>query len=122
MEKKITQKQCFEEIINVLNGEQPTIPTDEVIDFLNGRIELLNKKSSNKKPTKTQEANEALKDVILQVLEDMGRPATASEIIADDRIGKDISNQKMTSLLTQLKKAGAVVRTEEKGKAVFAVV
>ena len=120
MEKKTTQREYFTEIMNVLGGAEPTIPTDEVVAFVQTRIDLLDKKSSNKKPTKEQEANEELKGVILQIITDFGRPVTASEVLSDDRIEKGTSGQKITSMLTQLKNAGKVVRTEEKGTAFFA--
>ena len=40
-------------------------------------------------------------------------------IATDPRIG--VSNQKVTSLLTQLKKDNKVVRSEDKGKVFFSV-
>lgn len=121
MEKKTTQKEYFTELIKVLNGEETTISTNEFVEFLQGRIDLLDKKSSNKKPTKVQEANEEMKDLILQIMTDFDRPVTSSEILADDRIEKGTSGQKVTSMLTQLKNANKIVRTEDKGKAYFAI-
>lgn len=121
MDKKTTQKEYYTELIKILNKEESSIPISEFVEFLQGRIDLLDKKSSNKKPTKVQEANEEMKDLILQIMTDFDKPVTSSEILADARIEKGTSGQKITSMLTQLKNAKKVIRTENKGKAYFAI-
>ena len=114
MANKKTQKDFFNEIIEVLNE----VGRDDLVEFCEDRIEKLNRKSTNKKPTKAQVENESIKATILEVLEEMGT-ASVTVLATDPRIG--VSNQKVTSLLTLLKKEGKVVRTEEKGKAFFSV-
>lgn len=121
MEKKTTQKEYFTDIINVLNGGEPTIPVEESIEFLNGRIAQLDKKSASKKPTKTQEENVVLKETIVNILTEMGTPVTASSILTDNRIPAGTSLPKVVSLLTALVKSGEVVRTTDKRKAYFSV-
>lgn len=110
MEKKMTKKEMFTQIMGVL--------TDEVqIDFLKHEIELLDKKSASKKPTKTQEMNEGLKTTILTVLSDEGM--TASEVLASSTEFTGLSNQKITALLGQLVKEGKVIKNTDKKKSVF---
>ena len=114
MANKKTQKDFFNEIIEVLNEVGRT----DLVEFCEDRIEKLSRKSSSTKPTKTQVENEGIKDTILEVLAELGS-ASATMIATDPRIG--VSNQKVTSLLTQLKKDNKVVRSEDKGKVFFSV-
>ena len=121
--KKITKKDMFNEIIKMMNGEQMSVSTQAVIDFANHEIELLNKKSSSSsgKPTKTQLENEGYKEVILEALATADKPMTISELMeyADGLAG--LKNQRVSALMTQLKNAGKVIRTEEKKKAYFSL-
>ena len=121
--KKITKKDMFNEIIKMMNGEQMSVSTQAVIDFANHEIELLNKKSSSSsgKPTKTQIENEGYKEVILEALATADKPMTISELMeyADGLAG--LKNQRVSALMTQLKNAGKVIRTEEKKKAYFSL-
>ena len=123
MEKKITKKEMFTMIANAIDtyisecGEENGFNAD-MVAFIDREIELLNKKSDSKKPTKTQIENESIKEVILEVLAEMGA-VSATMIATDPRVG--VSNQKVTALLRQLKDEGKVVRSEDKGKALFSV-
>jgi len=114
MANKMTQKQYFEAFIEVFKE----IGRDDLVAFCEDRIEKLGRKSTSKKPTKTQVENEGIKDTILEVLGEVS-PATATMIATDPRV--NVSNQKVSSLLTQLRKEGLVKRTEEKGKAYFSL-
>lgn len=114
MANKKTVVEMFTEIMNV-----PGL-TQEQKDFLARRIELTNKKNANgaNKPTKTQVENEGIKEQILSILSSAEQPMTVADIM--EAVGID-SNQKVTSLLTQLKKNDKVIRTEVKGKAYYAL-
>ena len=74
--------------------------------------------SADRKPTKTQEANEAIKTEILAFLAD-GELHTVSEIMCGVVSLEDASNQKASALVRQLVEAGAVIREEVKRKAYF---
>ena len=115
MANKKTQKDFFEEIIALAqeNGR------DDLVAFAKDRIEKLGRKSTSKKPTKTQVENETIKDAILEVLAELDTPTSATAIATDARIG--VSNQKVTALLRQLVADEKVTRTEEKGKAFFSI-
>ena len=116
MANKMTQKDYFNEIIAVVSE----VGRDDLVAFCEDRIEKLSRKSGgSKKPTKTQIENEGVKDTIVEVLGEIA-PATATAIATDPRVG--VSNQKVTALLKQLVTDGRVVRTEDKGKALFSVV
>ena len=111
MEKKITKKEMFAQIREVVADNA------DMVAFIDHEIELLNKKSSAKKPTATQVANEGIKDTILGVLGTDGM--TVSEVIAssDDLAG--LSNQKISALLKQLVTEGKAVKGTDKKKSVF---
>ena len=76
--------------------------------------------SADRKPTKTQKENEAIKAEILAYLAD-GGSHTVSEIIAGTPALNGASNQKASSLIRQLKDSGLIVRTEIKRKAYFSL-
>ena len=95
--------------------------TDEVKDKIAKIKASYEKKSSTsgeKKPTANQVANEALKEAIYAEMEDntiyrVGDMLKAFTCLAG------LSAPKVTALMTQLKDAGKVVRTEDKGKAFY---
>ncbi len=112
---KITKREMFEQIKSHLTN------ADEIA-FIDHELELLAKKNSykNTKPTKTQIANEGLKEQIAQVLSNADAPMTASEVLKALN-DAELSGSKVTSMLTQMKNDGRVVRTEEKRKAYFSI-
>ena len=114
MANKKTQKDFFNEIIEVLNE----VGRDDLVAFCNDRIDKLSRKSSSKKPTKAQVENEGIKATILEVLGEVA-PATATMIATDPRV--NVSNQKVSALLKQLIEVGTVVKTVDKGKSLFSL-
>ena len=115
---KKTVVQMYEEILAI-----PTL-TAEQKAFIEKRIEITKKKNENRgeaKPTKTQLENEGIKTVILNTLAGVGRSTTISDLMKSSAELGTYSNQKLSSLLTQLLKDKAVVRTEVKGKAYYAL-
>ena len=113
MEKKITKR----EVINAMLAEEAIVANEVYVNFLNHELELLDKKSSNRKPTKNQEANVTLKENIVNVLAEAEAPMTATEIAK----AVDVTVQKVSSMLTQLKDDNKVVKTFDKRKAFFSV-
>ena len=90
----------------------------ELSQFIAHEIELLENKKSYKssKPTKRQVENEAVKEAITGVLTDEGQ--TVTEIMA--QLGDaSLTNQRVSALLTQMKKAGTVNKEIVKGKSLF---
>ena len=93
-----------------------------VDDFLTHELELLAKKSANKKLTKTQTENLVLMDKVVNALALCPNGATASELLcctSDDFVG--MSTQKMSAILKMCVEAGRVVKTKEKKKSIFSV-
>lgn len=94
----------------------------EVVAFCEHETELLARKSNaSSKPTKTQIENAGFKSNILDYLATVDRPVTISEIMDGCSSLAGLKNQRVNALVTQLKTAGLVVRTEVKGRAYFAI-
>ena len=79
------------------------------------RAQIEKKNSAERKPTKAQVANDALKGEILTALTER---MTATEVAEKF----SISNQKASALLTAMVKGGIVERTVDKRKAYFQAV
>ena len=107
--EKITNVKALEYAIE--NGNFPT----EVVEKLTAIKTSFEKKSTNKKPTANQEANEGIKAQIVEFLAD-GGTYTATEIMKG--IGLE-SIQKVSALLSQLTKAEVIVKTVDKKKSFF---
>ena len=112
---KVTKRMRFEQIKSLVSDNE------ELVAFIDHEIELLNKKNSRTgKPTKTQVENEAIKAQIVSILERVGKPMTVTQLLAESELA-DLSNQKVSALLTQLRKTGEVVRTIEKKVAFYSL-
>ena len=110
-DKKITKRMVLEHILK-------EYATDTmVVEYATHEIELLDKKASNKVATKNQKENVEIKDIILSVLTDT--PARIADIQSRNDKLKDLSNQKMTSLITQLIKEDKVERVTDKKVSLF---
>lgn len=84
------------------------------------RDSLVKRNTADRKPTKTQVANEGLKADILAFLAD-GEKHTVTEIMSGVPSLAEASNQKVATLVTALVKAELVVREEIKRKAYFSL-
>lgn len=104
---------AIDESIELTEGQPEELTM--LIEFIDREMELLRNKrnKSSGKPTKSQAANEGIKEQILETLA-AGR-MTATEV--GNALG--ISVQKASALLRQLKEENKVVRIEEKKKVYF---
>ena len=123
MEKKITKKEMFLQVIALAQGEEISVSVDEIMEFARHEIDLLNKKANSK--SKKEKANDAenirLSDLILEVLLNSENALTISEIMAkNDELG-DLSNQKVSALMKKLVDGGQVVKSVNKGRSYFSV-
>ena len=117
--KKITKRDYFA----ILRESYPATAEnyDEVIAFIDHELELLTKKNSaERKPTAAQKENEGIKAIILAAL--TTTPTSISDLQKKDAALAEISNQKISALLRQLIIDNKVVRTEDKKKALFALI
>ena len=121
MEKrKMIKKEIFGVAIEVLEGVDFD-NKEEVITGLKHEIELLEKKRTNKTMSAKQKENETLKEKIVETLSKSDKGLTISEIQSLITELADLSNQRVSALLTQLVNAGTVVRVYNKKKAYFSI-
>lgn len=106
-----TIKEMYQQILS------HTTDTEEV-EFLQGRIEALNKKKANAKLTKKQAERQALTSAIYAEMV-AGTDYTASGMAEQLPSCKDLSAQSITASLNALVTDGKVVRSYEKRVAHF---
>ena len=117
--KKVTKREKFE-MLKALSEVQAN---PMLTEFIEHELELLAKKNaSEKKPTAQQMANEGLKEVILDVLTENGGLMTITDIQKSTEELAELSNQKVSALVRQLKDDGKVEKVEDKRKAYFKAV
>ena len=113
MTNKMTYVKALEIAIKAVEDNK------EVTEKLEALKESISKKNSaERKPTATQKANEEYKKAILSFME-IGKKYTISELMKEVVELADLSNQRVSALVRQLKDSGLVERTEEKRKAYF---
>lgn len=100
---------------------QNDITSQDVINFVNHEIELLDRKHSKTSQTKTQKENELIKESIVKVLIEIDRPVTITELQNESAEMEVYSNQKLSALLKQLVQSGIVTKTIDKKKSYFSV-
>ena len=120
--KKMTNAMALETAIEVLREDNQY---DEVVEKLQKMLVQVNKKSSlNRKPTATQVENENLKGAIVEYLDKTGKRLTVSEMMKEIPELANLSNQRVTSLVTALYSKNnpenrVIDRAMDKRKAVF---
>lgn len=100
---------------------QDDITSQDVINFVNHEIELLNRKHSKTSQTKTQKENELIKESIVKALTEIDRPVTITELQNESAEMEVYSNQKLSALLKQLVQSGIITKTIDKKKSYFSV-
>jgi len=121
MEKKMTKKEMFAMVLALVESVECE-NKQEMVDFLNHEIELLNNKKSSSAKTKTQIENEKIMAEIVEELAKIGRPVTISEMQEASEVMKTYSNQKLSALLKHLiEKEQRVVKTIDKKKSYFSL-
>ena len=111
---KMTKKDYFKALLAI----EEVKANENYVAFINHEIELLEKKNGNRKPTKTQEENEYLKVLILEVAV---QPMTITEIMKAIQLsfGVELTNQKVSALANKLVADGLMTKTTEKRKSYF---
>jgi hypothetical protein len=122
MEKKMTKKEMFAQIIAMAKGEKVEILAEEIVVFAEHEIELLAKKSSTSTKTKTQKENEVFVEQVYEALMEVGKPVTVTELMGASEKTACFSNQKLSALLKKLKDSGRIDKKIEGKKTYFFVI
>lgn len=115
MEKKITKRDNFNEIIKIATE----LNRKDLVEFATHEIELLDRKKSTDTKTKVQVENEGLKNVIVDTLTELGKFVTITELQNANTELATLSNQKISALLKQLVDTEIVKKQIDKKKAYF---
>ena len=120
MSNKLTKRDYFKMILEVVEGNE------QLTEFVNHELELLNKKASSKSMTSNQKENEQIKAKIVQALVELGRPVTITELQANNGEMAQYSNQKLSALIKQMVRSednpnGEITRAMDKKKAYFSI-
>lgn len=111
----MTKKEMFAEIINLAEGRPTTATYVEIVEFCSHEIELLERKSATpKKPTATQVENESFKSTLVEFFSNANEKKSIKEIQSEVSEVAQLSNQRITHLLTDLVKNGTLTKTYEK--------
>lgn len=121
MEKKMTKKDFYNLIKTEMSDNQA------VVDFCNHEIELLDKKRTNGNKKGNEQVNKTM-EIVYNALVSVGRPITATELIATNLLN-DIKNdlgmittQKVSAYLNKLVAENKVEKFVEKKKTYFKIV
>ena len=118
MEKKITKREVLERMLqNEVISAEP-----DFVAYIENELQLLAKKSANRKSAKTNEENVRLAEIVYAVLQDSAEGMSATEIIHASEELANLSTPKMTALLKVLTDEGKVVRIADKKKVIFKAV
>lgn len=118
--KKMTKKEMFGEIIALATENE----RNDIVEFAQHEIELLNAKKSGNTMTATQKANEEIKAVILEELARVTTPMTITEFLnASEKVNTLVngSNQKTSALMKQLVDTKQVNKMVDKKKSYFTI-
>ena len=114
----MTKREMYTAIMNI----EAVSANEEMRAFIEHEIELLNRKSSaSKKPTKTQIENEGFKTDIIAALTTADTMLTIKELCEICPSIQELSNQRVTHLLTALRKDEKVERTYIKKVPYFSI-
>lgn len=112
----MTKKEMFSAIRNLV------LDNEEMVAFIDHEVELLNRKSATpSKPTKTQLENDEFKADILVALSAVDAPVTIKGLCEVCPSIAGLTNQRITHMLTDLRKDGKVTRSYVKKVAYFSL-
>ena len=121
-EKKITKR----EVVEMMLADSNIASNEVYVAYLKNELELLKKKSENKKATKNQTENVEIKEVIIEVLGRMGKGRAGEIQLAIQATDKEkyatLTNQRTSAILKQMIDEGTVVKTVDKKVSTFSLV
>jgi HSP90 family molecular chaperone len=98
--RSMTKREFFNRVIEVVNASAVS-DSEELVKQCNHELELLDKKSSNKKPTKNQTENLDFAERVVQILKETGKEMSISDL-QDAEPALPRTTQRMTAILATL--------------------
>ena len=116
--EKMTNSKALAIAIETL-GE--TVSAEVIEKLTNIKASIDKKNSAERKPTATQTENVGFKSAIVEYLGTCDKAQTISDIMKGCAEVSDLTNQRVSAIVRQLKNDGVVVREEIKRKAYFSL-
>lgn len=110
---KITVAEQFAEVQAIVEKAG----REDLVAFIEKRAEMAAKRNTNRKPTKAQIENEAIKEKIVDFLGSSDSGVRNGDIAT----ALELSPNKVSALLSQLRKSGVVKREYDKKVAYFSL-
>jgi hypothetical protein len=121
---KKTNREMFVTLINVISNAQITETEKvELTDFINSRIEQLDKKANSVSKAEKEKAklNAELAKTIIAGLTEIGKPVKVSDLIKGYEPLNEYSTQKLTPIITALVKENKVESIVVKREKLYSV-
>ena len=123
MEKKRVKRDYFE-MIKVICKDN-----EDIVNFCDHEIELLNRKNSKNGATKTQVENAKVATILIEELVKLAKPVTITDLMNESDVIKEyrlengnlLSNQKISAIFRQQVEAGKIIKVTDKKKSYFSV-
>ena len=117
-EKKVSKREKFGMLLAM-----DEIKSNAMLkEFIEHEIELLDSKNGSRKPTQAQRDNEGLKELIIaEVSANPNKLYSVTDLLkaVQPLTEIELSNQKVSALVRQLRLDGKIERVEDKRKAFF---
>lgn len=109
---KLTNVKALEMVLAMVEVQSNTELVAK-LETMKAQFEKKNSsKTGEKKPTKTQQENEVLKGIIIEVLGGLEEPISIKDMQCQSSELGELTNQKMSALLKQLVDGETVVKTK----------
>jgi hypothetical protein len=117
---KMNKAMKYARIAEILDMvELDTAEKEMLCKFLDHEVELIEKKQASKK-TSTDKEMESNKELVLDILADLAKPVTVSEILKED-VPEGWTAPKVTAILQKLLAEGKVVNVKDKKKSLYSL-
>lgn len=117
---KFTKAMNYARLAEILDMvELEAAEKERLCKFLDHEVELIEKKQASKK-TSTDKEMESNKELVLDILADLAKPVTVSEILKED-VPEGWTAPKVTAILQKLLAEGKVVNVKDKKKSLYSL-
>lgn len=117
---KLTKAMKFARLAEILDMVELEAAEKEMLcQFLDREVELIEKKQASKKSS-TDKEMESNKELVLDILADLAKPVTVSEILKED-VPEGWTAPKVTAILQKLLAEGKVVNVKDKKKSLYSL-
>lgn len=129
----MTRKEKFEAIRAMVESSVYMLGRVEILEMLDKELLSLEKKRTSTRKPGMDKVNAVISDTVLEVLTDLAKPVTITELMQDPRLSSYIveekgvqkvvvmTNQKLTSIIKKLVQAKTVENTVDKKRSYYSV-